>query len=84
MNYGKTTANYDDVLEFYAEHPDPFSVLGMHHLEHENSIVVRAFAKRQRNKCCGYFRQQKYKMDLVDEKGFRSIIRGQIGFFKYI
>ena len=56
----KTTANYDEVLRVInAEHPDPFSVLGMHHLEHENSIVVRAFAKRQRNKCCGYFQQQK-------------------------
>ncbi|NLI57776.1 MAG: 1,4-alpha-glucan branching protein GlgB [Clostridium sp.] len=83
----KTTANYDEVLRVInAEHPDPFSVLGMHHLEHENSIVVRAFLPNAKEiNVVDISSNKKYKMDLVDEKGFfEALLEDKSDFFKYI
>ena len=67
----KTTANYDEVLRVInAEHPDPFSVLGII-TKHENSIVVRAFLPNAKEiNVVDISSNKKYKMDLVDEKGF--------------
>ena len=83
----KTTANYDEVLRVInAEHPDPFSVLGMHYLEHENAVVVRAFFPNAKEiNVVDVSDSKKYKMDLADEKGFFEVLlENRKDFFKYI
>lgn len=83
----KTTANYDEVLRVInAEHPDPFSVLGMHYLEHEKSIVVRTFFPDAKEiHVIDTSNQNKYQMDLVDDRGFfELVLKEKSDFFKYI
>ena len=67
-----TTAKIDEVLRVInAEHPDPFSVLGMHHLESQNTIVVRAYLPNaQTIDVVPLSGGKRYKMDRIHENGF--------------
>lgn len=83
----KTTANYDEVLRVInAEHPDPFSILGMHHLKNEKAIVVRAFFPNGKEiHVIDTSNDNKYQMDLVDNRGFFELVfKKKSDFFKYV
>lgn len=81
-----TTANIDEVFKVInAEHPDPFSVLGMHSLESENAMAVRAYLPNAKEiTVVEVSGKNTYKMEKVDDSGFFEVVikdRGE--FFKY-
>ncbi|MDQ2085146.1 1,4-alpha-glucan branching protein GlgB [Herbivorax sp. ANBcel31] len=83
----KTTANYDEISRVInAEHSDPFSVLGMHYLEEEKSMVVRAFfPNAEEIYVIDVSSDTKYQMTLVDDRGFFEVLlKEKSGFFKYV
>ncbi|TYQ14972.1 UNVERIFIED_CONTAM: 1,4-alpha-glucan branching enzyme [Acetivibrio alkalicellulosi] len=83
----KTTANIDEVTRIInAEHQDPFSVLGMHYLEQENSMVVRTyFPNANEITVVEISNGEKYKMDLIDDRGFFEVLlKDRKDFFKYL
>jgi 1,4-alpha-glucan branching enzyme len=82
-----TTAKIDEVLRVInAEHPDPFSVLGMHHLESQNTIVVRAYLPNaQTIDVVPLSGGKRYKMDRIHENGFFEVVMDDRNdFFKYV
>ncbi|WP_265445914.1 1,4-alpha-glucan branching protein GlgB [Acetivibrio straminisolvens] len=81
-----TTANIDEVFKVInAEHPDPFSVLGMHRLEPENGMAVRAFLPNAKEIIVEeLFGTSAYQMEKVEDRGFfEAVIKDRSDFFKY-
>ncbi|HQA58984.1 MAG TPA: 1,4-alpha-glucan branching protein GlgB, partial [Acetivibrio sp.] len=82
-----TTAKIDEVLRVInAEHPDPFNVLGMHQLESQDAMVVRAyFPNAQTIDVVPLSGGQRYKMDRIHENGFFEVVMDdRKDFFKYV
>jgi len=67
-----TTANIDEVYKVInAEHHDPFSVLGMHRLESENAMVVRAYLPNAKEiEVVELSKNNTYPMEKIDERAF--------------
>jgi 1,4-alpha-glucan branching enzyme len=82
-----TTAKIDEVLRVInAEHPDPFSVLGMHRLESQDAMVVRAYLPNaQAIDVVPLSGGKRYKMDRIHENGFFEVVMDDRNdFFKYV
>jgi len=67
------------------EHHDPFSVLGMHRLESENAMVVRAYLPNAKEiEVVELSKNNTYPMEKIDERGFfEVVIKDRNDFFKY-
>lgn len=81
-----TTANTDEVIKVInAEHQDPFSVLGMHSLESENAMAIRAYFPNAREiNVVELPNDKRYMMERIDDSGFfEAVIKDRNDFFKY-
>ena len=81
-----TTANIDEVLRVInVEHPDPFCVLGMHLVEAENALAVRAFFPNAKEiSVIELNSNNRFKMEKIHDSGFfEALIKDRNVFFKY-